>query len=65
MISGLPRPATTGSASVAPAGELAHQRQRIDLALQRHEARHDRAGLDRESETAARDRLGRGSMRLN
>ena len=36
----------------------AHQRQRIDLGLQRHEAGDDRAGLDRKRKRARRDRLG-------
>ena len=43
MTSGLPRPATAGSASCAPASaSLLQQRQRIDLALERHEAGDDR-----------------------
>jgi hypothetical protein len=38
--------------------KLAHQRQRIDLGLQRHEAGDDGAGLDRKRKAARRDRLG-------
>ena len=45
MISGLPRPGDHRQRELRAGGrELAHQRQRIDLALQRHEAGDDRAG---------------------
>jgi hypothetical protein len=40
--------------------EFAHQRQRIDLGLERGEARHNRAGCNRQRERPRRDRLGRG-----
>ena len=59
MISGLPRPATTGSASCAPAAlELAHQRQRIDLALQRQKPDTIAPGAIASGNGARRDRLG-------
>ena len=60
MISGLPRPAIDRQRQPrARLGELPHQRQRIDLALERHEAGDDRARRDRERKRPRGDRLGR------
>ena len=59
MTSGWPLPATTGSASCgARLRQLAHQRQRVDLALERHESGDDGAGRDRDRKRTAGDGLG-------
>ena len=67
MMSGLPRRRTTGSASRRrrPAS-CAHQRQRIDLALHRHETgRRSRRRRPRTGTRPRRDRLRRPAARIS
>ena len=61
MISGLPRPATTGSASLAPAAaSLRSSGSGLISVLSGEKPDTIDAGLDRKRERPRRDRLGRG-----